>query len=61
MQCVNGLDMAYILGPQYINPSNPYDTSPDGHRLTVQSFRWANEESVRRALHVEKVVYAIDD
>ncbi|KAJ4876732.1 Serine carboxypeptidase-like 16 [Raphanus sativus] len=53
-KCVNGLDMAYILGPQYKNPSNPYDTSPDGHRLTVQSFRWANEESVRRALHVEK-------
>ncbi|KAJ4898169.1 Serine carboxypeptidase-like 17 [Raphanus sativus] len=53
-RCVNGLDMSYILGPQYVDPSDPNDTNPYGHRMTVQSTRWANEESVRRALHVEK-------
>ncbi|XP_033143722.1 serine carboxypeptidase-like 15 [Brassica rapa] len=53
-KCVSGLDWSYILGPKYINPSDPDDANPLGHRMTVQSNRWTNEESVRRALHVEK-------
>ncbi|XP_022572054.1 serine carboxypeptidase-like 15 [Brassica napus] len=53
-KCVSGLDWSYILGPKYINPSDPDDANPLGHRMIVQSNRWTNEESVRRALHVEK-------
>ncbi|KAF8047622.1 hypothetical protein N665_2916s0003 [Sinapis alba] len=53
-KCVNGLDITYILGPKCQDPSDPYESNPPEHRMTVHSTRWANEESVRRALHVEK-------
>ncbi|WZY83672.1 hypothetical protein YC2023_030056 [Brassica napus] len=59
-KCVSGLDWSYILGPKYINPSDPDDANPLGHRMIVQSNRWTNEESVRRALHVEKKGFLID-
>ncbi|KAL0799523.1 hypothetical protein Bca101_054698 [Brassica carinata] len=36
-----------------VYPSDPYESDPHEHLVTVRSNRWANEESVRRALHVE--------
>ncbi|KAL0699427.1 hypothetical protein Bca4012_055549 [Brassica carinata] len=52
-ECVYGLDITYILGPKCVYPSDPYESDPHEHLVTVRSNRWANEESVRRALHVE--------
>lgn len=52
--CVSGLDVTYILGLKYVNASDPYVSNPSEHRMSVQSNCWANDESVRRALHVEK-------
>ncbi|ESQ44733.1 hypothetical protein EUTSA_v10003211mg [Eutrema salsugineum] len=53
-KCVSGLDLTYILGPKYVNASDPYVSNPSEHRMSVLSNRWANEERVRRALGVEK-------
>ncbi|KAF2584408.1 hypothetical protein F2Q70_00037452 [Brassica cretica] len=52
--CVSGLDVTYILGLKYVNASDPYVSNPSEHRMSVLSNCWANDESVRRALHVEK-------
>ncbi|WZZ29471.1 hypothetical protein YC2023_012872 [Brassica napus] len=41
-------------GLKYVNASDPYVSNPSEHRMSVQSNCWANDESVRRALHVEK-------
>lgn len=54
LQCVSGLYITYILGLKYANASDPCVSNPSEHRMSVHSNCWANDESVRRALHVEK-------
>ncbi|CAH2053924.1 unnamed protein product [Thlaspi arvense] len=52
--CISGIDATYILGPNYKDASNPSETNPFAHLISQLSNRWANEESVRRALQVHK-------
>ncbi|CAH2053926.1 unnamed protein product [Thlaspi arvense] len=51
-KCVSGLDVTYILGPKYVNASDPFVSAPVEHLMSLQSNGWANKESVRRALQV---------
>lgn len=54
---VSGLYITYILGLKYANASDPCVSNPSEHRMSVHSNCWANDESVRRALHVGEGEY----